>query len=175
MTNIEKALLSNVYPHVDIALLEEVINATPNTGVATEILCGIYKEPEVPQQVWNDDKTRTYIMDSFSKWTGNVSYHYFTPKRVSAYFPNSVKSETITEENYKSLSCPNGDDGVYHLWVSCPSIMEKSTTSMELAKWMKLHAKCPIDMFEKILDEAEKSIDEPHVVHQMTLKAESIH
>ena len=174
MTNIEKALLSNVFPHVDITLLEEVINATPNTGVATEILCGIYLEPEVPQQVWNDDKTRTYIMDSFNKWTGNVSYHYFTPKKISAYFPPEVKKEDITEDNYQSLRCGSGDKDAYHHWLPT-SEMEKSTTSMELSKWMKYHDKCPIDMFAKALEEGEKSIDEPHVVHQMTVAAESIH
>jgi hypothetical protein len=57
MTNIEKALLSTVHPTLEITLLEEIIDATPSSSVATEILCGIYLEPEMPTSVWKRQRS----------------------------------------------------------------------------------------------------------------------
>jgi hypothetical protein len=150
MTTIQKALMTQFYPAIDIALMEEIVDATPNCEVATEILCGIYVEPDVPTII--NDGTRECILISYDKWTKTVRYHYFTPKKIGVYFPKSVKEETITEENYKSLQASgNARDDAYHHWV-VTSEMEKNTTGMDLDKWMKLHHNNPVDMLARALD-----------------------
>jgi hypothetical protein len=172
MTNIEKALLSNVYPHVDIQLLEEVINATPNTAVATEILCGIYSEPEVPQMVNKDDKkTIVYHMTKYNKWKDTVDYTYQTPKCIGGfYFPNTVKREDINESNYEELRMKKNDEGkydhdnYYHVYVDSLTVMETKYSDMDLARWMKLHEANPICPFEHLLDKHEAEMEAKHLV-----------
>jgi len=143
MTTIQKALVQNMYPHMDITLLAEIIDATPNPEVATEILCGLYETPTVPEKVFSDDKSKLYTMTFYNKWTDNVSYEYYSPKTQGCYFPVDVKKEDITEKNYLSLRITDDKEKAYHYYVPLLSQMEKNTSTVELSRWMKLHSKFP--------------------------------
>jgi len=147
MTNIEKALLSTVHPTLEISLLEEIIDATPSSCVATEILCGIYLEPEMPSAVWKDkEQTVSYHKSSFDKWNNTVSYWFMTPKSLGGgYFPKTIKVEDITEANFKELKKDSSEENVHYVTVYSTTEMERNTNSMELTRWMKLS---PVDMTE---------------------------
>lgn len=158
MTNIEKALLSNVHPHIDINLLEEVIDATPNSCVATEILCGIYLEPEFPQMVYQDkDKTIIYQVESFDKWQNQVKYWYETPKCLGGgYFPRSIEKDAINENNYKELKVDSSTNDCRYVSVYSTTEMERKTSSIDLSRWMSF---TPVDMFEYVMDNAPEIMD----------------
>jgi hypothetical protein len=163
MTNIEKALLSNVFPHVELSLLEEVIDATPSSSVAVEILCGIYLEPEMPTSVWKD-KTQTvcYHKSSFDKWTNQVSYWYLTPKSLGGgYFPKSTPTEDINESNFKELKKDSSCEDVRYVTIYSTTETVRETASMDFDRWCKLS---PVDITELPLAQCEsvkKSIKVP--------------
>jgi len=160
MTNIQKALLSTVYPDLDIVLLQDIIDATPDPEMATEVLCGIYLEPKIPEVVL--DKTSfasptecTFI--SFNKWTKEITYRHHLMDYMRGFFKNEVDKDVINHENFDELKSPDNAPG----------------RTMSLKKWLTLEV---IDTFAQALDEAEKSIEEPHVQsHVEAMMTNSIH
>jgi hypothetical protein len=156
MTNIEKALLSLTFPQGDMKLLEEVIDATPSSSVATEILCGIYLEPTMPCTVWKDkEKSVCYTKESYDKWKDQVNYSYMVPKTIgTGYFSKDVKTEDINETNWKELKLDSSHENVRYLAIVSTTEKEKSTSTMDLERWCKL---CPVDMTELPIAEFESS------------------
>ena len=116
MTNIQKALLSTVYPDLDIVLLQDIIDATPDPEMATEVLCGIYLEPKIPEVVL--DKTSfasptecTFI--SFNKWTKEITYRHHLMDYMRGFFKNEVDKDVINHENFDELKSPDNAPGTY--------------------------------------------------------------
>lgn len=113
MNNLERKLIELTFPTVNVDALMEIIVATPNSRVATEILCGVYQEPDfVKEKIDSNDRLRTFT--HYDKWTEQVHYAYLEPEIVYAYFPNSVDKNTITLDNYKSLRCDYSDNTYRH-------------------------------------------------------------
>lgn len=113
MNALERKLIELTYPTVDADLLMQVIGATSNPRVATEILCGVYMEPQFAQQkVSSNDTIRTFAY--FDKWGEHVHYTYEKEEVKYEYFPKTVDKNTITAENYKSLACSYNDDAYRH-------------------------------------------------------------
>ena len=109
MNNLERKLIELTFPTVDADALLEVITATPNSRVATEILCGVYTEPVfVQDKISSSDVLRTFV--SYDKWSEQINYKYQQEEINYCYFPNSVDKATITRDNYTSLKCEYGDD-----------------------------------------------------------------
>jgi hypothetical protein len=109
MNNLERKLIELTFPTVDVEALMEVITATPNPRVATEILCGVYTDPVVcKDKISREGTARTFV--SYDKWLDQINYSYMQEKTVYEYFPNSVDRNTITLDNYKSLKCEYGND-----------------------------------------------------------------
>lgn len=102
MNKIIEKLLTVTFPNVNIASLLEIVSATPNPEIATEILCGLYEEPKLPikvQETSGDKKVLTF--QSFDKWQDKVKYTYIKEKTISGYFPKGTVKEDITLENFK--------------------------------------------------------------------------
>ena len=76
MNKIVKALLEAKFPTVNVDDLLEIVNATPNPIVATEVLCGLYKQPDIPEKAKDShsEVNRTFI--SFDKYTDLVEYSF---------------------------------------------------------------------------------------------------
>ena len=51
MNKIIKLALGLSYPQDKLVALEEIIAATPNPTMATEILLGVYEKPQLPRKV----------------------------------------------------------------------------------------------------------------------------
>jgi len=102
MNKIIEKLLTVSFPDVDINALLEIVNATPNPIIATEILCGLYEAPQLPLNVQetNGDK-RILTRKSFDKWNDKIEYSYVKEKTISGYFPKGTIKEDITLENFK--------------------------------------------------------------------------
>ena len=134
MEKIIKKLLTVTFPSSDIASLMEVIYATPNPQIATEILCGMYEEQFVAQQSKKDDVVRTLV--SYNKWNNRVDYSYSREKTRDGYFFKDVK-DTVTLENFDSLkqSWTSGKDLVS---LSLPTgEYEERTSYCSLEEWQK--------------------------------------
>ena len=113
MNNLERKLIELTFPTVNVDSLMEIIVATPNATVATEILCGIYVEPVfIQDKLSPNGVARTFM--SYDKWNEQVQYSYLQEEVKYEYFPKSIDKDTITAENYKSLACGYNDDAVRH-------------------------------------------------------------
>jgi len=102
MNKIIEKLLTVTFPTVETNNLLEIVSATPNPELATEILCGLYQEPIFPVKVQEnsgDKKVLTFC--SYDKWTDKVYYSYIKEKTISGYFPKGTVVEDITLDNFK--------------------------------------------------------------------------
>jgi hypothetical protein len=102
MNKIIEKLLTVTFPTVEINSLLEIVSATPNPELATEILCGLYEEKVFPSKVREtsgDKKELTF--SSYDKWNDKVHYSYIREKTISGYFPKGTIKEDITLENFK--------------------------------------------------------------------------
>lgn len=102
MNKIIEKLLTVTFPNVDTNSLLEIVSATPNPELATEILCGLYEEPKLPtkvQETSGDKKELTFL--SYDKWNDKVHYSYIREKTISGYFPKGTIKDDITLENFK--------------------------------------------------------------------------
>lgn len=99
MNKIINALLAAKYPNVDVAALSEIVAATPNAEVATEILCGLYEMPIINEQPSEkmlsnrkDEFNITFL--SYNKFNDEITYEYQSRKYKSVVVP---KNATIDE------------------------------------------------------------------------------
>jgi hypothetical protein len=151
MNNLEKRLLELTFPTVNTEALMEIIVATPNPRVATEILCGVYTDPIVSKEkISRDDVMRTFVM--YDKWLDQINYSYLQEKTVYEYFPNSVDRDTITLDNYLALRTSYGDNTYRH--VINTGVMEKRGDWTSVADWNKLKD----NKFELSVEEVEATL-----------------
>lgn len=146
MTNIEKHLLSNTYPNLDIDLMSQIIEATPNPQLTIEILCGIYKKPEIPRIIIDrfdfiTPAKLTFV--SYDMWTNRVKYKWTVKESKGSYFPATVNKEDITIKNFDSLRC-SWKEGAHYVTVDLNKTKDMYST-MGLDRWIKLHNDNPID------------------------------
>ena len=135
MNNLEKRLIELTFPTVNADALMEIITATPNPRVATEILCGVYTDPIVSKEkISREGTARTFVL--YDKWLEQINYSYQQEQTVYEYFPNSVAKESITLDNYKSLKTSYGDNTYRHAINT--GIMEKRGDWTKVADWNKL-------------------------------------
>jgi hypothetical protein len=136
MNNVEKKLIELTFPTVNVDNLMEVIVATSNPRVATEILCGIYTEPVlVKDKITSSGVARTFVL--YDKWLDQINYSYLQEEIKYAYFPETVDKETITTENYKLLECDYGISGAYRHGVKT-GVMEKRGDWCSIKDWDRL-------------------------------------
>ena len=136
MNNVEKKLIELTFPTVNIDSIMEIIVATPNARVATEILCGIYIEPVfVKDKLSPNGVARTFM--SYDKWNDQVQYSYLQEKTEHRYFPKSVDKSTITLENFEELCCSYNGDKTYGHSIST-GVMETRTDWCSVKDWDKL-------------------------------------
>lgn len=133
MTKIINALLEAKFTGMNVPALLEIINATPNPSIATEILCGLYEEPVInPTKVEKDGSVKTF--KSYDKWNDKVTYSYLRAETKSAYFPSNVNKEDINMENFNSLKAESSANNAR--WLSIPTGAEIADTSYcSLSNW----------------------------------------
>lgn len=135
MEKVIKAALTAKYPSIDISQLMEVINATPNSVIATEILLGVYEDPQIPYRQVNNKRSEgilTFV--SYDKWKDVVNYSYNWVETKNDYFPKSVKKEDVNMENYQSLRCPYKENETHVIsWPTGITATKKSYVN--LSEW----------------------------------------
>lgn len=134
MEKIIKALLEAKYPTVNVASLLEIVNATPNPSLATEILCGLYEEAmpcEYSSTQYDDKRVCKFV--KYDKWQDRVTYSYMKEKILSMYVPKELDTSVITLENYKDYKVAwiNQDETKSFYLPTGEMVEETSTTSLE--------------------------------------------
>lgn len=137
MDKIIKALLEAKYPTANADALLEVINATPNASLATEILCGLHVEVKpFPMSRINDDRPECRLLE-YNKWDNLVKYEYLRLKVISMYLPKDVDFAVITKDNYKQYAVSWKSDGsVKHYELKTDEFV-KDTDSVDFDYWEK--------------------------------------
>lgn len=102
MENILTIALGTIFPKENIQSIMEVITATPNPDIATEILLGIYQEPVVCASAMIDGKRCFSI--SYNKWDNQVLYYYLTKDSKHIYVKKDTDTSLINENNYEEFS-----------------------------------------------------------------------
>jgi hypothetical protein len=142
-------LLKMKFPTVDINSLMEIIAATPNPEIATEIMCNIYEEPKIGSHTRVMHKDRgllTFI--SYDKWTDKLEYSYVENSTQGGYFPRNTKKEDITMDNFESMKISSSTEGA--VWLSIPTGKTRNCTSTtSFSTWMSWEY-APTEVEQKI-------------------------
>ena len=138
MNKIIEKLLTVTFPTVEINNLLEIVSATPNPELATEILCGLYEEPKLPINVQdNSAEKKELTFSSYDKWTDRVCYSYIKEKTINGYFPKGTIKEDITLDNFKEkqVDWRSGQDQINISIKTGESILDSSYCSS--SDWLR--------------------------------------
>lgn len=97
MNKIIKTALLNTFKDINIDALLQVIEATGNSIVATEILLGIYEQPEILEKSkdTSSEQNRTFI--SYDPIKDIVTYSYNEIKSKSGYVLKDTENPKVTD------------------------------------------------------------------------------
>lgn len=126
--------------------LLEVINATGNVEVATEILLGVYETPKIEEVCKRESENEINVeFVSFDKFDLTITYSYNRVNTMQRWLPNdkplslenaigsytwsddAAKSLGMSEENFKATHSK-------HTFISEPS-KERFHSTMSLSVW----------------------------------------
>lgn len=144
MNKIITAALASAKPTVEQLL--EVINATSNPEVATEIFLGVYETPKIEEVCKRESENEVNVeFVSFDKFNLTVTYSYNRVNTMQRWLPNdkpfslenaigsytwpedAAKSLGMSEENFKATHSK-------HTFISEPS-KERFNSTMPLSVW----------------------------------------
>jgi hypothetical protein len=119
-TKITRLALSLKFNHDDIDSIMEVIKASGNETVATEILLGVYEAPKVIERVKDSKYEANKTLVSYDKFKDEVKYSYNSFIELSAWFlkgqpeddlslETSVSQKNWTEDVAKELGISTDD------------------------------------------------------------------
>lgn len=131
MQNILTVALGTIFPKENIQSIMEVITATPNPDVATEILLGIYQEPVIQSSAMIDGKQCFFI--SYNKWDTQVRYYYMTKETKHIYVKKDTDTSLINENNYEEFAVKYSESVIGHRVTLSNDI--KIESHMYLSNW----------------------------------------
>jgi len=132
MNKIIAAALAAKYNASDVQSLIEIINATPNPTMATELLLGCYEPLTLPTRVKNS-KGDVLTMLSRDNWKNEVVYTTVRNKTKSGWFPAGTLKEDITLENFDNRRSTGGD---VHIVIETGEL-ETITITTSFEGWLK--------------------------------------
>ena len=118
-----------------------VCDATGNFRVAVEMLCGIYKEPNVGEfGINSQNQVCTY--ENYDPFTDQVAFTYKHPVKKSVYCPSNMECEELEErlDEFKDKTRQEIEnkygDYTYHYVVADPDIFTTSKQDCSLDRWV---------------------------------------
>ena len=130
-------LLEVTYPAINTESLLEIVGATPNPEIATEILCGLYVEPAIEHKMVVSEREGVLTFMSFDKWNNRVNYSYLQKDTKSTYFPKGTKVSDVTMDNFDSLKVSSSSVDAVYLNIPTGTV-SKRTSYTSLEGWEKL-------------------------------------
>ena len=113
MKTIVEVALATKFDEKQVPSILEIIGATPNPEMATEILLGIYEQP-----VLKDTAVRNNVvlyMISADYWTSRVNYEYQDEIKKSFYIHKDTDKSLITLDNYKEYMIDWNAENAVHM------------------------------------------------------------
>lgn len=132
METILTVALGTVFPKQDIESIMEVINATPNPDIATQILLGIYEEPVIQASAVYNNKDCYFI--SYDKWDDKVNYYYMINDSKHIYVKKGTDTSLINENNYEEFSVQYHSDNAIGYRVTLSTLV-KSISETHVSNW----------------------------------------
>lgn len=144
MNKIIIAALASAKPTVEQLL--EIINATGNVEVATEVILGVYEQPAIEPECKRVSESEVSIeFISFDKFTNTVTFSYnrvntmkrFIPNNKPVSVENAIGSYTWSEDAAEALNMSLEEfdkTHTMHTFKSAPST-ERFHSSMPLSVW----------------------------------------
>ena len=148
MNKITKALLEAKFPTLNVDNLLEIINATPNPIVATEVLCGLYEEIDISSYKKDSHSEVDRMLLSFDKYREEVTYSYFKRQFKEIYVLRTKVSEATFEtpdvkgyyksEKAKALNITEEEFDAQYVKVIVYGDIETTarTSKMSLSNWI---------------------------------------
>lgn len=133
MNKIIEVALTGKFGAEEVTNLMEVIGATPNPEMATEILLGVYTQPKL-ESVVMDSRGCIRTINSINYWAGNVHYCYSEEITKHIYVDKDFDTSVITPENYKDYSVDYNKDNITSFTVRTGEFRDK-TSSCSFAEW----------------------------------------
>ena len=130
-------LLEVTYPAINTESLLEIVGATPNPEIATEILCGLYVEPAIEHKMVMSEREGILTFTSFDKWNNRVNYSYLQKDTKTSYFPKGTKVSDVTMENFDSLKVSSSSVDAVYLNIPTGTVSTR-TSYTSLEGWEKL-------------------------------------
>jgi hypothetical protein len=138
MNKIIEVALTGKFGAEAVSSLMEVIVATPNPEMATEILLGVYQEPIVPEMA-NANKT----LVSTNHWTRTVTYFMEVEVTKHIYIHKEADRSLINIDNYEEFVLPysHNDSVGYSLPTGEMKTVEKETDLTTWLEWYDMSLK----------------------------------
>ena len=135
MNKIKKLALGLSYPQDKISALLEIISATPNPVMATEILLGVHEKVKLPSKV-KAQNGNVRVLKEANEWTDTVSYGYLKPKRIGSYYPKGTDVKSLNDSNWEKLKAKSSDENTEYLYFNS-EIMEEQISNCSFEEWLK--------------------------------------
>jgi hypothetical protein len=134
MNKIIEVALKGRFGTDDLTNLMEVVTATPNPEMATEILLGVYVRPDLPNVVVTDQGLEKTVV-SIDYWTNYVTYSYKEEVRKQFYIDKDTDTSLITLDNYKDYERRYDDDNIRSFYLPTGEIRQRQS-SCSFSDWL---------------------------------------
>lgn len=131
MDKIIAVALEAKFPGINIYAVMDVIKATPNPVVATEMLLGIYQTPVIPEESMVERNTICKYI-SFDKYKEQVKYKCIRTRTRTNYFATQEEMDACTEYN-ENLPTYNGNEK--YPFSKSFEVKEEDTSYTSLKDW----------------------------------------
>ena len=124
--------LETKFPNVNLKNLMDVLNATGNAVVATELLLDIYEEPKIPERALLYKTPATFV--SYDKFKEEVRYSTDSYTTKNLYFDSEeVANECVEYDASIGREYYYRKDGDFKKEFKVPT---KSFSTINLREWM---------------------------------------
>jgi len=135
MDKITRLALGLSYPQDKISSLLEIISATPNPVMATEILLGVHEKTSLPSKV-KATNGEIRVIKSSDEWTDAVTYGFLKPKRIGAYYPKGTQEKNLNDSNWEKLKCKSSEEGAEYLYFNS-EVLEEIIKTCTFKDWLE--------------------------------------
>lgn len=134
MNKIIEVALAGKFTADAVPSIMDVIIATPNPEMATEILLGVYEKPSLAEHVIVKDVVRK--LESVDYWRNEVRYSYLEEATKSLYVQSDCNTDEITMDNYEQYAVKY-HDGCKHFSLKTGEMVVRrnDTTIGEWLHW----------------------------------------
>ncbi len=113
MKTIVEVALATKFDEKQVPSILEIIGATPNPEMATEILLGIYEQPVLKDTAVRNNVVLTLVSADY--WQGRVNYEYQDESKKSFYVHKDTDKSLITLDNYKEYAIDWNAENAVHM------------------------------------------------------------